>query len=122
MDYLIIILGLVTAGMTLWIWWLYEKKKENEKEISVLGKEKDELVEFGKGLEEYNKKMQEKKEKAKEKIMELFGNKEKINHGDVVGVIDVSKNSAVRYLDELEVDGKVKQVGKTGQGVFYTKI
>lgn len=85
-------------------------------------KEKVELAEFGKGLEEYNKKMQEKKEKKKEKIMELFGKKEKISHKNVVAGIDTSKNSAVRYLDELEAENKIKQVGKTGKAVFYKKI
>ena len=118
--YLVLILIIVAMGF--WVWYLIKQKKENEKEILALEKEKDELADFGKGLEEYNKKMQEKKEQAKEKIMGLLGNKEKISNTDVVGAIDVSKNSAVRYLDELEADGKVKQVGETGRAVFYTKI
>lgn len=99
-----------------------KNKNESEKEILALGKEKDGLAEFGKGLEEYNRKMQEKKELAKNKILELFSKKEKISHKDVVLTLDASKNSAIRYLDELETDKKIKQVGKTGRAVFYTKI
>lgn len=122
MNYFETILILVIIGLGIWIFWLLKQKKRNEKEILALGKEKEELADFGKGLEEYNKKMQEKKEKAKEEIMELFAKKDKIDHGDVVSVLNVSKNSAVRYLDELEAEGKIKQVGKTGKAVFYTKI
>lgn len=117
-----IILILIVAGLGFWVWYLLKKNKENEKEILALEKEKGEMADFGNGLEEYNKKMQEKKERAKEKIMELFEGKEKISHKEVVKALDVSKNSAVRYLDELEADAKVKQIGKTGQAVFYTKI
>ena len=117
-----IILVLIIVGMGLWVWYLLKNKKEDEKEILAIEKERDELADFGKGLEEYNRKMQEKKKQAKAKIMKLFEKKGKINHRDVVKALDVSKNSAVRYLDELEADGKVKQVGKTGHAVFYTKI
>ncbi len=120
MDEIIYIL--IIIGLGIWIFWLLEQKKENEKEVLALGKEKDELAELGKGLEEYNRKMQEKKEKAKEKIMELFSKKEKVSHKDVVVALNASKNTAVRYLDELEMESKIKQIGKTGQGVFYIKV
>ena len=122
MEYLIAILIIIISALAWAAWRCYQKNKESEKEILDLAKEKDELADFGKGLEEYNKKMQEKKELAKEKIMELLKNKNKINHKDIVKALDVSKNSVVRYLDELEKEGRAKQVGKTGQGVFYTKL
>ena len=108
--------------MGVWVWYLLKKNKEHKKEVERIEKERDELAELGKGLDEYNKKMQEKKELAKEKIMRLFASREKISHRDVVTALNASKNSAVRYLDELEEDGKIKQVGKTGQGVFYIKV
>ncbi len=120
--YVILVLVLVIVAMGIWVWRLLKDKKENEKEILALEKEKDELAEFGNGLEEYNKKMQEKKERAKEKIMKLFEGKEKISRREVVKALNASKNTAIRYLDDLESEGKVKQIGKTGQAVFYTKI
>jgi hypothetical protein len=30
--------------------------------------------------------------------------------------------TATRYLSQLEKEGKIKQVGKTGKSVFYSKI
>jgi len=117
-----IFLLFIIIGLGFLVWYLAKKNKENENEILALEKEKKELDNFGSGLEEYNKKMQEKKEQAKEKIMELFGIKDKISHSEVVKELGVSKNTVIRYLDELETENKVKQVGKTGQSVFYTKI
>ncbi len=101
MNYFEIVLVLVILGLGVWMLYLLKDRWS--------------------GLGEYNKKMQEKKEAAKEKIMELFESKEKINHSDVVKALAVSKNSAVRYLDELEAESRVRQVGKTGKAVFYTK-
>ena len=117
-----IILILIIAVMGVWIWYLLKEKKESEKEVLMLSKEKDELASFGGGLEEYNKKMQEKKEQAKEKIMELFESRGKISNSDAAKALGISRNTVIRYLDELEAESKVKQVGKTGQAVFYTKI
>ncbi len=34
----------------------------------------------------------------------------------------ISEATATRYLEELEKEGKIKQVGKTGAHVFYEKI
>jgi len=39
----------------------------------------------------------------------------------VENLLLVSDATATRYLDELEKEGKIKQVGKTGKGVFYEK-
>ena len=40
---------------------------------------------------------------------------------DVENLLGVSDATAERYLNELEAEGKVKQTGETGRGVFYTK-
>ena len=117
-----VILVLIIVVMGIWIWYLQKRNKENEKEISALEKEVKETADLGGGLEEYNKKMQDKKEHAKEKIMELFKDKEKISHKEVVKALNISKNTVIRYLDALEAENKIKQVGKTGQSVFYTKV
>jgi predicted HTH transcriptional regulator len=83
---------------------------------------KVEAESFSGGLEEYNKKTQEKKEQAKQKILEFFKNKNKISNKDVVSLLNISTATAVRYLDELEKEGKVKQVGETGKYVFYSIV
>jgi len=72
-------------------------------------------------------KQSNQKKENKKKILEIFRNKnenneeqpQKITNNDVEKLLGVSDATATRYLDELEKEGKLKQVGKTGQGVFY---
>lgn len=61
-----------------------------------------------------------KKTKNKEKILEFLRKNGKIQNDDVEKLVEVSNATAERYLDELELDGKLEQHGKTGQSVFYT--
>ena len=53
--------------------------------------------------------------------MELFENKEKITNNDVEKHLNTSDATAERYLNELEKEGKIKQIGKTGKSVYYIK-
>jgi len=41
---------------------------------------------------------------------------------DVERLVKVSNATAERYLDELEKEGKIKQIGKTGHAVYYQLI
>lgn len=116
------VLVLIIIGLLVAVWKLYKDKKESEKEAALAEKEKDEYAELGKGLAEYNQKLQEKKNQVKEKILELFETKLEISNRDVAKKLALSRASAFRYLDELEKEGKLKQVGKTGRNAFYTKI
>ena len=117
--YYILILGIV--GLAVLAGWLWKLKKENEEELARVEKEKDEYEKLGQGLAEYNQKLQEKKAKAKEKILEIFGKKTRVSNKDVAKALDISSATARRYFDELEREGKVKQVGKVGKNVYYSK-
>ena len=105
MEYLyIFIMGLVVgAGV---VWFLVKNKKS--KNVS--------------GITEFSRQQTEKKEESKKKIMELLERKSKIVNDDVQGLLGVSDATATRYLDELEKQGKVKQVGETGGFVYYIKV
>jgi len=59
------------------------------------------------------------KEQNKLKILELTKQKDKVTNNDVEKFLNVSDATATNYLDELEKEGKVKQVGETGQSVYY---
>lgn len=67
-----------------------------------------------------------KKRERKEKILELLkenpstgsGNKE-LSNSNIREALGISAATAVRYMDELEKEGKVKQVGDTGNAVTY---
>lgn len=102
------------------ILYLLRNRKEDKREIEAVEKERDEYAEMGKGLSDYNQKLKEKKNQAKNKILEIFKAKEKISNNDVVDLLEISSATAVRYLDELEEEGKIKQIGKTGSKVYYT--
>lgn len=76
----------------------------------------------GKNAGGFSAEQQEKKKENKAKIMEMLEAGGKITNRDVENKLKVSDATVVRYLDELEKEGKLKQVGKTGQSVFYSKI
>jgi predicted HTH transcriptional regulator len=60
-----------------------------------------------------------RKNTNKEKILEFLQNKKEAGNDDIREHLGVSRRSAIRYLDELESEGKVEQVGNTGRSVIY---
>ncbi len=56
-----------------------------------------------------------------EKVRELARAKDRITNDDVEKLLGVSNATAERYLNELEKNGELKQVGGTGRGVYYQK-
>lgn len=73
-------------------------------------------------LERANAKRQEKKREKINEILNLFSEKSKITNDEVEKLLHVSDATATRYLETLEKEGKIKQVGKTGKSVGYEKI
>ena len=69
-----------------------------------------------------NKKQAEEKKVNKQKILEGIDMQKSINNDSVQNLLGVSDTTATRYLDELEKEGKIKQIGDTGRGVFYERI
>ncbi|MDO8590929.1 MAG: DeoR family transcriptional regulator [bacterium] len=67
-------------------------------------------------------KVQEKKQKKLDKIMELLNTKDKVSNADVEKLFRVSDATATRYLSALQKQGKIRKVGKTGRSVFYAKM
>ena len=65
--------------------------------------------------------IQSRKHKKLEKILEFLNTKNKITNDEVEKLLHVSDATATRYLSALEKEGKIKQVGKTGKAVTYTK-
>lgn len=61
------------------------------------------------------------KEEHKQKILEFMEGRERTANDDIQKLLGVSDRTVQRYFNELEVEGKVKQVGETGKGVFYAK-
>ncbi len=66
--------------------------------------------------------IQNRKRKKLEKVMSLFLKQSKITNDEVEKFLHVSDATATRYLSQLEKEGKIKQNGKTGHMVSYSRI
>ena len=66
--------------------------------------------------------IQFRKRKKLDRVMTLFLKKSKITNDEVEKFLHVSDATATRYLSILEKEGKIKQVGKTGHAVSYSRI
>jgi len=63
-----------------------------------------------------------KKQENKVKILEFLRSNEKIRNNDVEKLLGVSDTTATRYLNELEKEQKIKQIGTVGHAVYYRLI
>jgi len=59
--------------------------------------------------------------RRREKVLTLFERKAEITNDDVQKIMGISDATATRYLDALEMEGKIVQVGDTGRGVAYRR-
>ena len=66
--------------------------------------------------------IQFRKRKKLDRVMSLFLKHSKITNDEVEKFLHVSDATATRYLSILEKENKIKQVGKTGKGVSYSRI
>ena len=66
--------------------------------------------------------IQFRKRKKLDRVMSLFLQQSKITNDEVEKFLHVSDATATRYLSILEKENKIKQVGKTGKGVSYSRI
>jgi hypothetical protein len=66
--------------------------------------------------------IQFRKRKKLDKVMTMFLKKSKITNDEVEKFLHVSDATAERYLNTLEKENKIKQVGKTGHAVTYLKM
>jgi len=69
-----------------------------------------------------NKKRQSKKREKINEILNLFSENKGTTNDEVEKLLHVSDATATRYLETLEKEGKIKQVGKTGKYTNYEKI
>ena len=59
------------------------------------------------------------KNSNKQKILDLLGEKNQLSNTEIRDAIGVTDRTVVNYMDQLEKESKVEQVGSTGRGVFY---
>lgn len=94
-----------------------EKKQEEKPKVSYLKSQKaKELLILARNA------IQFRKRKKLDRIMSLFLKQSKITNDEIEKFLHVSDATATRYLSQLEKEGKIKQSGKTGKGVSYSRI
>lgn len=62
--------------------------------------------------------MREKEENL-QKIREYIIGKDKITNEEIQELLNTSNATTARYFNELETEGLIKQVGDSGQSVYY---
>ena len=72
------------------------------------------------GIAGYFVRQSRKKQESKGKIIEYLQKHEQITNKEARDILRVSERTVVRYMDELEKQGVIEQVGDIGQGVFYS--
>ena len=98
---IIFILGLVVGGAGV---WLFFKFKNRKKKIGLIEKQRRE------------------KEQDKKAILGILETQTPLTNNHIEQLLGISDATATRYLEELEKEGLVRQVGKTGSGVYYERL
>ncbi len=63
-----------------------------------------------------------RKRKKLDKILTLFETKKEIANDEVEKLLHVSDATATRYLEILEREGRITQLGQRGRGVRYVRV
>jgi len=69
---------------------------------------------------EYMKK--EARHQSELRVCGIDFSRDEFDRRDVERLLDVSEKTALKYLNELESEGKIQQVGERGQGVYYKLV
>jgi len=108
---LIFILLIIFLGI--WVWTL--KRKITQLEVA----KTEALAQAGKGVAGINEKRTQEKNERKEKILQFVQEKGRATNDEIQTLLSVSDATATTYLDELEKSSQLRQVGKSGAGVYY---
>lgn len=85
------------------------KKRENKDKILALLGERGSASAFGRT----------ESTSSETKSAQGFGETREVSNSDIREALGVSDRSVIRYMDELEREGKVEQIGNTGRSVIY---
>jgi predicted HTH transcriptional regulator len=62
-----------------------------------------------------------RKNRSKERVLELLEKRGTLTNAEIREVLGVHRRSVVRYLNELEREGKLEQIGASGRFVTYRR-
>ena len=120
-NILIFIIGAVIGFLVAWVWFKSKLKEmqEMKREAGRVEREIKTEREMWYGFSEFNEKMAKIKEERKRKIMGELKRVGKIQTSEVADLLDISKITAFRYLEELQQEGIIEQIGKMDRDVEY---
>jgi Fic family protein len=109
-----IIVGVIALALGYWLGKRHSPKMANG-QVGTVDKTRDKNGLIAKQALE--------KRKNLEAILGLMesGN-QPLTNDHVEQMLSISNSTAERYLQELETEGKIRQVGNTGRNVYYEKI
>ncbi len=118
---LIFIVGFLFGFLVAWLLLRNKIKEMGEMKLEVGRVEKEIKTEreIWYGFSEFNEKMAEVKKERKSKIMNELKRLGKIQTNAVADLLDISRATAFRYLEELEREGAIEQMGTRGKDVEY---
>lgn len=99
---IIFIIGVAVGGVGVWLF--LGKRKEKSGGAGIVGKQAEE------------------KKQNKKAILEILKTQHPLTNNHIEQLLGISDATATRYLDELEKEGLVRQVGRTGRHVYYERI
>ena len=117
-SFLIFISGIILGAGVVWV-ILKRRIKELEIELKRTEREKEEQAKIVSGFEDFTHQQEEIKETRKQKILKELARRGKIKTNQVADLLEVSRATAFRYLEELEKEGKIEQIGAFGRNVEY---
>ena len=95
------------------------RMRELEIELKRTEEEKEEQAKIVSGFEDFNRQQEEIKEARKQRTLGELTERGKIKTNQVADLLEVSRATAFRYLEELEKEGKIEQIGAYGRNVEY---
>ncbi|MFO7807498.1 MAG: winged helix-turn-helix transcriptional regulator [Candidatus Moraniibacteriota bacterium] len=118
MNPLIFLFGFGVGVAVAWF-FMREVVERQEMETERMEKEKQEQEEIACGLDGFNEEIQKRVENRKVRIIEEIRQAGAAQNQEVADMLNVSSRTALRYLSELEEEGKIRQVQKLGRNVRY---
>ena len=116
-----ILIFIISALLGFLVAWFWFNKRERELHVEA-GRVEREIKterEMWYGFSGYNEWVAEVKAGREQKIMDGLKGGGRMDTGQVADLLGISRATAFRYLEELEKEGLIMQVGKTGREVEY---
>lgn len=108
---LIFIVGVIVGGAAVW----FLKRRPGPEVVP-------EAVKKPEKKESLIQRQAREKQENKKKILGLLETQTPLTNSHIEQVLGIADATATRYLDELEKEGRLRQVGKTGRNVYYESI